>query len=229
MFPPSETGRFSGVLPTQRLRAGPVAATLEKVAWGSNFNLAFVFNAVQSRPSTTFTESWHDYWKQYSVFTKIIGHVGHFRWLGPNVWWEISQIWIEYIKPIGQMSDEPWKFFMNTEYFRSFGWRICLPDSPKVQNYDVNKWQLWIREAFLGQLSASPGATDGAKMIILWVNIWVRSPPSWNSVFGTTWPRFSRRPDFGPGPAIQLGINLISLWSRGAFQKRVWALKFKSS
>ena len=30
-----------------------------------------------------------------SVFMKIIGH---FRWLGPNVRWEISQIWIEYIK-----------------------------------------------------------------------------------------------------------------------------------
>ena len=24
---------------------------------------------------------------------------------------EILQIWIEYTKPIGQMSDEPWKFF----------------------------------------------------------------------------------------------------------------------
>ena len=48
-----------------------------------------------------------------SVFTKIIGHVGHFRWLGLNVWWwwEISQILIGYIKSIGQMSDEPWKFF----------------------------------------------------------------------------------------------------------------------
>ena len=46
-----------------------------------------------------------------SVFTKIIGHIGHFRWHGPNVRWEISQIWIEYIKSIGQMSDEPWKFF----------------------------------------------------------------------------------------------------------------------
>ena len=34
------------------------------------------------------------------VFMKI---VGHFRWLGPNVWWEISQIWIEYIKRIRQM------------------------------------------------------------------------------------------------------------------------------
>ena len=43
------------------------------------------------------------------VFTKIIGHVKHFWWLGPNVWWEISQIWIEY-KPIRQMSDEPRKF-----------------------------------------------------------------------------------------------------------------------
>ena len=40
------------------------------------------------------------------------GHVGHFRWLGPNVWWENSQISIIYIKPIGQMSDEPWKFFV---------------------------------------------------------------------------------------------------------------------
>ena len=45
------------------------------------------------------------------VFTKIIGHVGHFRWLGPNVRWEIWRILIEYIKPIGQMSDESWKFF----------------------------------------------------------------------------------------------------------------------
>ena len=43
-----------------------------------------------------------------SVFMKIIRH---FWWLGPNVWWEISQIWIEYMKFIGRMSDEPWKFF----------------------------------------------------------------------------------------------------------------------
>ena len=46
---------------------------------------------------------------------QIIGHIRHFQWLHPNVWWEISQIWIEYIKPIGQMSDEPWKFFRCTE------------------------------------------------------------------------------------------------------------------
>ena len=25
-----------------------------------------------------------------TVFTKIIRHIWHFRWLGPNVWWEIS-------------------------------------------------------------------------------------------------------------------------------------------
>ena len=49
-----------------------------------------------------------------SVHEKIIGHVGHFRWQAPNAWWEIWQLWIEYIKPIGQMSDEPWKFFCNT-------------------------------------------------------------------------------------------------------------------
>ena len=45
------------------------------------------------------------------VFMKIMGHIGHFRWLGPNVSWEISQIWIEYMKLIGQMSDELWHFF----------------------------------------------------------------------------------------------------------------------
>ena len=83
---------------------------LGKFAWGAN--LALVFEAVQSRPSITFPESWHDYWKQYS---------------------------------------------------RSFGRGICLPDSPNwryKQNYDVNKWQVWIREAFLGRISASPEATD---------------------------------------------------------------------
>ena len=33
-------------------------------------------------------------------------------------------------------------------------------------------------------------------MIILWVNIQVRSPPSWNAFIGTTWLRFSSRPQF---------------------------------
>ena len=30
-----------------------------------------------------------------AVFTKLIGYVGHFRWLGPKVCREISQIWIK--------------------------------------------------------------------------------------------------------------------------------------
>ena len=54
MFLLSETGRLSGVLPAQRPRAGSVAANVGKFAWGSN--LALVFEAVQSRPSTTFPE-----------------------------------------------------------------------------------------------------------------------------------------------------------------------------
>ena len=41
---------------------------------------------------------------KYSTFS-FMKIISHFRWLGPNVWWEISQIWIEYIKPIGQMSE----------------------------------------------------------------------------------------------------------------------------
>ena len=44
-----------------------------------------------------------------------VGHIGHFRWLGPNVWWEISQIYVEYIKPVRQMCDEPCKFFAYTD------------------------------------------------------------------------------------------------------------------
>ena len=73
-----------------------------------------------------------------TVFTKIIGHIGHFRWLGPNVRWEIWRILIEYIKPIGQMSDESWKFFgytagteqtdLDTENVstKNLGYKTCL-------------------------------------------------------------------------------------------------------
>ena len=45
----------------------------------------------------------------------------HFWWLEPNVWWEISQICREYIKPIRQMSDEPWKFFAFTVACQAWG------------------------------------------------------------------------------------------------------------
>ena len=34
--------------------------------------------------------------KDNTVHAKNAGHVTRFRWLGPNVWWEISQIYIEY-------------------------------------------------------------------------------------------------------------------------------------
>ena len=97
------------------------------------------------------------------------------------------------------------------------------PRFSKMENYDVNKWQVWIREAFLGRISASPGGhgwmalsakhtkliilclhgkkliyhvINYAKMIVVRVNIRFRSPPSWNSVFGTMWLRISSRPRF---------------------------------
>ena len=47
------------------------------------------------------------------------------------------------------------------QYFGSFVEWICFPDSPKwgyIQNYNVNKWQMWFWESFLGQILASPGA-----------------------------------------------------------------------
>ena len=76
------------------------------------------------------------------VFMKIIGHIGHFRWLGPNVWWEISQISIEYIKPIRQMSDESWKFFKYTEVpHKNWGnhqyctFQMMLADQGKCSNH----------------------------------------------------------------------------------------------
>ena len=55
---------------------------------------------------------------------KMSGTSENFRWLGPDVWWEISQIYIEYIKPIRQMSDEPWKFFAYTD-----NWIFTFPIS----------------------------------------------------------------------------------------------------
>ena len=69
---------------------------------------------------------------------KNVGHVRHFRWLGPNVWWKISQIYIEYIKPIRQMSDEPWKFFTYTataslSSFDNWSESIILTDLPHTQ------------------------------------------------------------------------------------------------
>ena len=78
------------------------------------------------------------------VFTKIIGHVGHFRWLGPNVRWEISRILIEYIKPIGQMSDESWKFFGYTEKGQQLKHRKCaamlLKTLPLVNTINYVDW-----------------------------------------------------------------------------------------
>ena len=49
------------------------------------------------------------------MLAKNVGKARHFQRLGPDVWWEISQIYIEYIKPTRQMSDELWKFFTFTE------------------------------------------------------------------------------------------------------------------
>ena len=46
-------------------------------------------------------------------------------------------------------------------------------------------------------------------MIILWVNIWIRSPPSWNYVFRTTWPRFSSRPRFRTRARNPVGLRPI--------------------
>ena len=68
-----------------------------------------------------------------TVQAKNVRHVGHFRWLGPNVWWEISQICMEYIKSIRQMSGEPWKFFAYTAVSPHLwmcvaltaGWGLC--------------------------------------------------------------------------------------------------------
>ena len=50
--------------------------------------------------------------KTNAEFTKIIGHVGHFRWIGPKVWWEISRICIECMKHTRQLN-----VWMNHESF----------------------------------------------------------------------------------------------------------------
>ena len=52
-------------------------------------------------------------------------------------------------------------------------------------------------------------------MIILWVNIQVLSPPSWNSFFRTTLrdSDFLADPDFWSGPTIQLGPDLLTAYT----------------
>ena len=99
-------------------------------------------------------------WPPISVFTKIIGHVRHFRWLGLNVWWEISHILIEYIKPIGQMSDEPWKFFSYTAISCPYS---CLVPQPLA----CRRWCHWVPlsrwRGYVGSVrcrSARPAPSD---------------------------------------------------------------------
>ena len=76
-------------------------------------------------------------------------------------------------------------------------------------------------------------------MVILWVNIRIRSPPSWNPVFGTTWLRFTSwlrfrtqaRNPVGPRPdeydhplcpGLQPGppVKPQGVWARGV---EAWA------
>ena len=48
---------------------------------------------------------------------------------------------------------ESWHDYPEQYFGSQFAQCICLPGSPKWRyrkNYDVNKWQVWIREAFLG-------------------------------------------------------------------------------
>ena len=50
--------------------------------------------------------------------------------------------------------------------------------------------------------------------MILWVNIRVRSPPSWNPVFGTTWLRFSSRLRFRTQARNPVGPWPVYIWSK---------------
>ena len=116
-------------------------------------------------------------WLYHSIFrksgkeqhapVKIISEVHRWFTAMAACWWRhlpMSDI-------MWSSREKNWK-----QYSRSFGRGICLPDSPNWryrQNYDVNKWQVWIREAFLGRISASPQATDG------W-HCWQNIPNLWN-------------------------------------------------
>ena len=94
------------------LKCQPSSESLSWSCWSmftmQNIHLAMKISTCNGRQASIFSfksNSIHVQWGQFisalAVFTKINGHDEH-------VWWEISQIWIEYIKPIRQMSDEPW-------------------------------------------------------------------------------------------------------------------------
>ena len=79
---------------------------------------------------------------KYTVFMKIIGHVRHFRWIYPNVWWEISQIWIEYIEPIRQNVWWTMKVFLATLNTNSQSHDFVYP------NCIISQWHNTLRKHF---------------------------------------------------------------------------------
>ena len=127
---------------------------------------------------------------------KIIRHIEILRWLGPNVWWEISQIWIEYLQPVGQMSDESWKFFRYTECgthaIRKYVWYYHISCLLNVRSYSAEFLQipgLWLiihimqiswrinslrpSDAYMSKLTTiglDNGLLPGRRQAIIWTN-----------------------------------------------------------
>ena len=73
---------------------------------------------------------WH-FEIDYIVFMKIIGHIRHFQWLGPNVWREISQIWIENTKPIYQFICQQ----LSLPLYNAHPTWLSLTDEPNFDDY----------------------------------------------------------------------------------------------
>ena len=59
-----------------------------------------------------------------------------------NVWWDISQIWIECVKLTRQMSDEPWKFFRYTA-----DWGLMMPTFSVLPNHRFTLPR-WVKSCF---------------------------------------------------------------------------------
>ena len=89
-------------------------------------------------------------WLWLRCVAKVIGNVRHFRWLGPNVWWEISQIWTELRK------DHLKNVWWTIKFFWLHYWVNSLKPYSMMHNMHQQINQHWFRHWFRQCLVAWP-------------------------------------------------------------------------
>ena len=85
-----------------------------------------------------YTEGWH-----YSASVHENHRTRRILMAWPKCPPEISQIWIEYIKPIGQMPGEPWNFSVTLQCHANINLSIYFKIHTKDTPLLVHKGEVW--------------------------------------------------------------------------------------